>query len=495
MTRLQRILNAIVKKPLLFTCLVAVLLQFILLFLGLGNVHPQFPLDDAWIHQTYARNLAEYGSWSFVPGVVSGGSTSPLWTLLLAPGFLFKGDFYFYWTLFLSTILLAGLVFFLCKSYQTISKGSKAGAVMLLGLLVGFEWHLQWATASGMETIAYTFVIVMITYLTLQESPKWWLIGATCGLLVWIRPDGLTILGPIFFAILTKLLRKQFNSKRFIQLLAPIIVLIAGYCFFNYVTTSQCFPNTFYAKQMEYRELLETPLFTRVFNEFSPLWVGVCVLLLPGFAFNFLVSAVRKNLTVLGYCLWVIGYIVLFAVRLPVVYQHGRYIIPVIPLFILIGFLGTEELIYRIRQIRPQNFTRLAIWGSMLALSAAFYVRGIQAYSTDLIVIDTFMVRPAHWVAQNTPTDTVIAVHDIGAMGFFGQRSLVDLAGLVNPEVIPFIRDDVKIREYIVVSGADYFVCFNDWYANSSGWGEEVAFFNMIVDENTKEVDIIKLDK
>ena len=43
-----------------------------------------FPLDDAWIHQTYARNLAELGEWSFVPGVISAGSTSPLWTFLLA---------------------------------------------------------------------------------------------------------------------------------------------------------------------------------------------------------------------------------------------------------------------------------------------------------------------------------------------------------------------------------------------------------------------------
>jgi hypothetical protein len=79
-------------------------------------------------------------------------------------------------------------------------------------------------------------------------------------------------------------------------------------------------------------------------------------------------------------------------------------------------------------------------------------------------------------------------------MGFYGQRSLVDLAGLVNPEVIPFIRDEVKIHAYIVESGAAYFVCFNDWYTNSIDWGEVVAKFNMIVDENSKEVDIIKLN-
>ena len=43
-----------------------------------------YPLDDAWIHQTYARNFAMRGEWAFLPGEVSAGSTSPLWTLILA---------------------------------------------------------------------------------------------------------------------------------------------------------------------------------------------------------------------------------------------------------------------------------------------------------------------------------------------------------------------------------------------------------------------------
>ena len=45
-----------------------------------------FPLDDAWIHQTYARNLAERGEWAFIPGQPSAGSTAPLWSALLAAG-------------------------------------------------------------------------------------------------------------------------------------------------------------------------------------------------------------------------------------------------------------------------------------------------------------------------------------------------------------------------------------------------------------------------
>ena len=54
---------------------------------GLG-----FPLDDAWIHQTFARNLVELKTWAYQPGPTSGGSTSPLWTVLLAVGAALKFD-------------------------------------------------------------------------------------------------------------------------------------------------------------------------------------------------------------------------------------------------------------------------------------------------------------------------------------------------------------------------------------------------------------------
>ena len=49
-----------------------------------------FPLDDAFIHQTYARNLALRGAWSYSAGEVSAGSTSPLWTVLMAGGHVLR---------------------------------------------------------------------------------------------------------------------------------------------------------------------------------------------------------------------------------------------------------------------------------------------------------------------------------------------------------------------------------------------------------------------
>ena len=44
-----------------------------------------FPLDDAWIHQVYARSLALGCGFAYNSGQPEAGSTSPLWSLLTAP--------------------------------------------------------------------------------------------------------------------------------------------------------------------------------------------------------------------------------------------------------------------------------------------------------------------------------------------------------------------------------------------------------------------------
>ena len=67
-----------------------------------------FPLDDAWIHQTYARNLAVLGEWSFIPGRPSAGSTAPLWSFLLAVGYWLRIG-YLFWAFLLGFSCLLGL--------------------------------------------------------------------------------------------------------------------------------------------------------------------------------------------------------------------------------------------------------------------------------------------------------------------------------------------------------------------------------------------------
>ena len=67
-------------------------------------------------------------------------------------------------------------------------------------------------------------------------------------------------------------------------------------------------------------------------------------------------------------------------------------------------------------------------------------------------------------IAANTEKDALIAAHDIGALGYFSNRSLVDLAGLTTPEVIPFIRNEAQLREFLQKKKVNYLVTFPNWY-------------------------------
>jgi hypothetical protein len=74
------------------------------------------------------------------------------------------------------------------------------------------------------------------------------------------------------------------------------------------------------------------------------------------------------------------------------------------------------------------------------------------------------MVVTAKWVANNLPPNAVVAAHDIGALGYFDHHRLIDLAGLVSPEVVPFMRDEDRLAEYLNQRGADYLIAFPIFY-------------------------------
>ncbi len=120
-----------------------------------------FPLDDAWIHQTYARNLADLHEWSYVPGQPSAGSTSPLWTLATAVGRWLRLDPRA-WAFALGVLLLGGTGWL---GARWIARRGDPSWAWWGALVVVLEWHLVWAGLSGMETIALGCLIVNILVL------------------------------------------------------------------------------------------------------------------------------------------------------------------------------------------------------------------------------------------------------------------------------------------------------------------------------------------
>jgi hypothetical protein len=165
--------------------------------------------------------------------------------------------------------------------------------------------------------------------------------------------------------------------------------------------------------------------------------------------------------------IWIAAHISVYALRLPVSYQHGRYLLPIIPIILLYGIVGTALLLdwLKARSAKPVARVLRQVYALAIVIVFVLYVPiGARAFATDVAIINGEMVAVAQWLDRNTPPDAVIAAHDIGAIGYFARRPILDLAGLISPEVIPFIRDEAKLGDWMMTRGARYFVTFPDWY-------------------------------
>ena len=420
-----------------------------------------FPLDDSWIHQTYARSLALRGEWAFRPGIPSAGSTAPLWSALLALGFLLRLSPYI-WTYLLGAVTLFALA---VVSEWAVRKlvNSYRPHFPWVGIFIAFEWHFAWAAMSGMETLLHGLIVTTVLILLMTNSPRYLTLGLLTGLSAWVRPDGLTLIAPV---VMTILFTEQGARARFNAVTRYLIgfgSLFVFYLLFNLAIGGTPMPNTFYAKQAEYASWQKISFLTRLGQMSLQLLVGPSLALIPG-VFGWLVKSVKQKMWgSLAALLWCIGYLILYISRLPV-YQHGRYIMPAMPIFFLFGLLAFAEFDTGKMFARYHWIYQLVWRASIVMLTIAFIFLGAQSYAKDVAVIESEMVVTAKWVAANLPPEALIAAHDIGALGYFDNHPLIDLAGLISPEVIPFIRDEPKLADHLNQRGANYLIAFPDFY-------------------------------
>ncbi len=426
-----------------------------------------FPLDDAWIHQTYARNLVNLGEWSFIPGSVSAGSTSPLWSLIIAVGYFLRVN-NLAWTYLAGWASLAGLAWIGDRWSRSLSEGNSY-RLPWVGLFLAVEWHLVWASGSGMETALYSLLIMIVFWQLSQENIPPFVIGMVCGLIVWVRPDGLTLIGPVLMVfVLSK--REWQRILRDTGLFGlGVLACVAPYLLFNFATGGQWWPNTFYAKQAEYAVYLQETLLLRMGKMLIQPLIGAGIIFAPGLCYLMWDSWRKRRWLPIAAGIWWLGFSLIYAFFLPVTYQHARYLIPAMPVFFTLAGAGTLKLINLLAASVRLRLLRFAWLSTLFLVLLAFWVQGALAYGQDVAIIESEMVTVGKWIEGNTPAGALIAAHDIGAIGFYGNRPILDLAGLVSPEVIPFIRDEDRLADYLDRQGADYLVTFPDWYPKLTG--------------------------
>ncbi len=371
-----------------------------------------------------------------------------------------------YWTAYLLNWLALWVAGIVGGSLVARASGLTRAALWG-GIFLVAEWHLVWAAGSGMETLAYAVLILLIFRALLQNSGSqqhWLGLGLLIGISVWLRPDGITLLGPaaLTIGVSPTSWRRKFGDSAL--LLLGFLIPFGLYLAFNRILAGSWWPNTFYAKQTEYAELRAAPFWIRYLRQLGLPLVGAGAVLLPGFVYFLWQAILRRKYCWLAMGLWFLGTLGMYAWRLPVLYQHGRYLIPAMPVYFILGFAG---MLQWLQPGSPAFWRRILskAWPLLVAsIAVAFWGLGAYTYAQDVAIIESEMVETSRWVAENTPPDALIAAHDIGALGYFGQRKILDLAGLITPGVIPFLRDEAALADHLTARQADFLVTFPGWY-------------------------------
>lgn len=397
-----------------------------------------FSLDDSWIHAVIARNLAEGHGYTFNPGESVSGSTAPLYTLLLA--LLYRATGNMIWSAKVFGVLChAAASAVIARAAVALDPPSR-GRALLAGALYAASPLLVWGSVSGMEIPLYLLLVSLGILLYVQGR----VLGATAlwALGVWVRPDGILLL----------LVGLTAPGGARLKRLAVAASIAGGFMLFNFLVGGIAVPQSVVAKTR--LGLTGLGSVWTVIREWGILW-GVPyrsvddpahpIVLLPFMLVG--AAALLRRYPVVS----------VFPFALPLALgvaagssgSHGRYLFPVIPFGILLAIAGLDAVARRVplqRLIVPP--AALAI--ILLLWQGANAVEMSARHAWNVQNVNQMQRWFGTAAGRITAPRDVIATNDIGAIGYFSRRRIVDLVGLVSrrrslPENLTIYRPKLVI--------------------------------------------------
>jgi tetratricopeptide (TPR) repeat protein len=438
-----------------------------------------FPLDDPWIHLTFAKNLVDYHSFSyFRTEMATAGSTSPVYTLILAAGFFIsRNEMILSYVLGISFLILSSIFFYKLTSFDFARENYYA--IIATAILIADKW-MNFVSVSGMETTLFIFILLATAYFYRQRNAV--LFAVFFSLIMWARPDGIAFIGALAvdYFIVTRLSKSDrelrlFTKNDFIRIGITITIFLVLYFAMNLVLSGSLLPNTYNAKltyySPEFRSRAEF-FKNEVWNYFIAGAYGIAMIgFLAGSVFALLGLLKKKYTPYLLYIMFVAALVFIYWYKLPYAHRFGRYMMPVIPFFILVSSMGFRDL-FKIAA-SYMNSAKIASGGIIITLliilsySLFNYADNKSNYAAECKYISDRQVAAAIWIKNNTNENDIIATHDVGAIGYYSDRKIVDVAGLVTPGLIDKISDLNYVsymKEVLDKSGVTYLAFLREWY-------------------------------
>ena len=389
-----------------YSIIVPVIVTFIF-----GILNSNFYIDDGLIYGRYIKNLFDGFGLVYNKGEIFNGLTSPLYAYLTILVNYFLNDVILSLN-FVSLIFHAIAVYYF---YAVFSHSHLRITGLLVGLLISIlpYFYLLYT----METTLYVALIAMC--LNFYVKGKHAYLGVFLALLILARSEGL-------FLFISILIVHSFERKpmpTFDKYIAPLIILIIHFTF-NYYYYGNFTPDTSGAKiahgQSGYWKV--GPWFIAWF--YMVLVEGGVSLFLLFFS----AVGVYKLRNISTTRIIVIHSLTLltFYVVLDIPYYNWYYA----PLVVYVVYFGIAGLYETLRALNPKNIKSVVIV-SVMVCSLFLAVPIVQKFSLGRDW--HYYYDAGSWISQHTENDASIAMVEIGIVGYFSDRHVIDILGLVNP--------------------------------------------------------------
>jgi hypothetical protein len=397
-------------------------------------------LDDAFITYRFARNLAAGLGFVYNPPVEVFGTTTPLYTLLLAStgrlGLDIPATSLFFNAL--SICLLAVTVYFSARPADGPWRALLAA--LMIAVLPGTY------TVLGMETLTYTALIY--AGLHLVERHNFTAAALMAAAAVLTRYDGMLLAGVVLWREWSLRGSPPWRSGTlFSAMLLPWLVYAT-------VTFGSPLPGPLYAKTgfggNVFLGDFGRSVFGLVFSASAPVWMHALLWLFLGGAVALALVASQRA-TLRGVGAWMSLYVVGFGL-LGLLYTHHWYYYPLLPGMLLVGANAFGSIATVVDRRVPDRRLSWLLKRSLLAVVALPMVLvtllGLAGLWTRFQSIPEIGGRyrvyrsAALWVCANHEVENGIAIPEIGIFGWFCDQKIIDPYGLVTPEMIPYIRAD-----------------------------------------------------
>jgi len=446
------------KSLLVAIFLIAVILRFI--------PGPR-TIDDAYITYRYARNILAGNGFVYNPGEHVLGTTTPLYTILLAILGLFLGGI----TAPFPQIALV---------LNALADGITCVFLVKLGKSLGFAWAgwgsaLVWAVApysvtfaiGGLETSLFVLLLVATTWLYLQKMYP--LAAFTASFSFLTRPDSLIFLGPLALDFLW--LKVKENQGWFISLIKNHSVQkssltfglpIAVWLTFATLYFGDPFPHSIAAKTVAYR-LPENAALIRLIQHFAtPFmeqdtlgihWIWVGLFLYPFLSLLGIRRAIIANSRAWPFIVYPWLYFTTFAIANPLIFRW--YLTPPLPAYILSIFIGLESMLLhsfsKFHFFNYKKINRIFSFVLIIGFPLIFSIKNwtlqpdhglnhpapkMAWYQLELLYRESANILAPEIMKNQQPV--LLAAGDVGVLGYYTNAVILDTVGLNSPQSIKY---------------------------------------------------------